>query len=256
MLSLHNFIHHLGEMKNKKKEFCLLSRKKVMTSNANETDSTAPIKLGVSPEKFSLVHGINEDTLILLTNYSYQPVLFRMSTTAPKKFSVKQRFGVIQPGSQTAVSISLNRKEAQTSGIDAFCVEYRGQRPSDQIDANNGNVSDLIKATKKEEKGRRVISCTVSVPDTASVVKATTVVFNSAVYAPSDISKSASDALLSPLDRKSGSTAAVPPAAVDAPSTTKEATSPTTAVAQQHSSYLKPALVLLLAVFVVFFFRR
>lgn len=112
----------------------------------------------VTPEKFQLVLGVNNDITISITNVGFEPVLYRLLTTAPERYVVKHTKGIVKGNSATKITISLNPKKVlaaaqqqqQPSPIikDDFRLEYAVQGADDVIEPRNGNVPQLIKEKK------------------------------------------------------------------------------------------------------------
>lgn len=114
----------------------------------------------VTPEKFQLVLGVNDDITISLTNVGFEAVIYRLLTTAPERYIVKHTKGVIKGNSTATISITLNPKhvtpaveQQQAAGggkviKDDFRLEYAVQGADDVIEPRANNVPQLIKDKK------------------------------------------------------------------------------------------------------------
>lgn len=113
----------------------------------------------LTPEKFQLVPGANEDCTLELTNVGYDPVMYRLLSTAPLRYVVRHTRGVVRGNSSAKISIMLNRKEKlcsdeqESAGLaylkDDFRLEYATLGDKDVVDSRCHNVPQLIKSRKE-----------------------------------------------------------------------------------------------------------
>lgn len=115
----------------------------------------------VTPERFQLILGVNEDHTLELNNVGFDSVMFRLLTISPERYIVRHTKGVIKGNSTAKVTIALNRsffaEAAAQSGADApavykddFRMEYCFVGEKDVIEPRSANVPQLIKAKKAD----------------------------------------------------------------------------------------------------------
>lgn len=109
--------------------------------------------LSVSPESFQLSPGAVDEFSVLLTNVSFERVMWRIMSTAPDTFVVKPSKGVIEPSMTEPVCVALAKGAIVGSSASAqFQLEFCAVEEGDRIDARGSNVSALIKSRKPEKK--------------------------------------------------------------------------------------------------------
>ncbi|CCW64585.1 unnamed protein product [Phytomonas sp. EM1] len=116
----------------------------------------------VSPDKFKLVFGVNEDCTLELTNVGYDAIIYRLQTVAPDHYVVKHAKGVVRGNSATKIIITLNQRRIQEYDKsmtaakifkDDFLLECALLGENDVIEPRYANVSQLIKDKKTENPG-------------------------------------------------------------------------------------------------------
>lgn len=125
----------------------------------------------ISPEKFQIVPNVNEDCTIELTNVGFQPVIYRVLTTAPQRYLVKGTKGVIKASATARVTVTLNTRHLRdmestnTAGVrDDFRVDYALLGEKDVVEPRNANVPNLLRDKKAADPAavqRKIIRCQV-----------------------------------------------------------------------------------------------
>ncbi|CCW66702.1 unnamed protein product [Phytomonas sp. Hart1] len=114
----------------------------------------------VSPGKFKLVLGVNEDCTLVVTNVGYDAIIYRLQTVAPDHYVVKHAKGVVRGNSTIKIIVTLNQRSIQqydknTAAAkiikDDFLLEYALLGENDVIESKYANVSQLIKDKKTED---------------------------------------------------------------------------------------------------------
>eukprot|EP00796_Vickermania_ingenoplastis_P012031 gene12031-8284_t len=126
----------------------------------------------LSTQRLQLFPGAQTSATVDITNVGQAPVMFRMLTTCPSRYSVMNKRGVIRPNAVTHVVISLN--DSEDNGIpqasaesrefikDTFLLEYATVGPNDVVAPDNTNVTALLAQKKKTgEASSKMISSRV-----------------------------------------------------------------------------------------------
>ncbi|CAD2220431.1 MSP (Major sperm protein) domain containing protein, putative [Angomonas deanei] len=133
----------------------------------------------ITPERFQLVLGVNEDCSVELNNVGYEAIIFRLLTTSPDRYIVRHTKGVIRGNSSMRATIALNRnykfEEENKNGVkvvkDDFRIEYTLLGENDVIEAKFNNVPALIKEKKNESPAsvlKKMIRCHLLLDPNAS----------------------------------------------------------------------------------------
>ena len=120
------------------------------------SDQVTPT-LTVSPQAITFVPRVCEDVTITCANPSDSHILFKVKTTAPQRYIVKPRQGVIPPTTTETIVISL-QKNVTACTTDQFQMEYRVATSKEQS-AQEKDVSDILKSGGPTQK--RVINAVV-----------------------------------------------------------------------------------------------
>lgn len=127
-----------------------------------------PPNVIVTPERFQLAVGVNEDCVIEITNVGFEAILFRLLTTSPNRYIVKHTKGVVQGNSTVKVVVTLNPanivEETGSKLKDDFRIEYAVLGKSDVVEPRLTNVAQLINAKKAEDKDavlKKMLRCHV-----------------------------------------------------------------------------------------------
>lgn len=136
---------------------------------------SAAVQLAIHPDALHIVAGSGspEVTSLQLNNISFTPVLFRLKTTAPKRYVVKPSKGIIQPNGIQFITISLHEKMTESTR-DEFRLEYSALRESDSVSSTGDNIPDILAARDKSSKWKRDISMHVRIAEAPSAVPSTT----------------------------------------------------------------------------------
>lgn len=132
---------------------------------------SSPPNVIITPDKFQLVVGVNEDCTLEITNVGYEAIIFRMLTTTPSRYVVKNTKGVIRGNSSGKVEVALNRmhyRERVDPGVtrltDDFRLECALLDPKDVVEPRCANVPQLIKDKKEADPQsvlRKLVNCRV-----------------------------------------------------------------------------------------------
>lgn len=130
--------------------------------------SSTSTVLSVYPEDLSIttVVGVepadNVKTTLQLSNVSFKAVMYRLKTTAPKRYVVKPSKGVIRSNGTETIQIQLCTS-LDASVKDEFRLEYAIVEDGDNVGPKYENVADILAAKGKVAKFKKDISCAVHV---------------------------------------------------------------------------------------------
>lgn len=136
-------------------------------------------KISVSPEEFTIKNG--SEATLQLTNVCFKPLMYRLLSTAPEKFHVANRHGVLVSGSTITVRIGIVAGGMDEKLKEEFRLEYCFVRPTDNLEGVK-DISSVVKQVPKEQRKKKLIKCFITqadepVPDRApaAVVEAASV---------------------------------------------------------------------------------
>mmetsp|Transcript_76494 Transcript_76494/g.88935 ORF Transcript_76494/g.88935 Transcript_76494/m.88935 type:complete len:307 (+) Transcript_76494:25-945(+) len=153
-------------------------------SSISSTRSSSSVLLSVHPENIVIVASPNgnhhskhnssgesqnqqpfNEAFLQLDNVTFKPVLFRIRTTAPKRYVVKPSKGVILPSASQVIQVTLVEKveTAAAACKDNFRLEYTVQHETDVIPSVDA-IPDIIASRAKEERVKRDVTCVVRPP--------------------------------------------------------------------------------------------
>lgn len=115
-------------------------------------------KISVSPEEFTIENG--SETTLQLTNICFKPLMYRLLSTAPEKFHVANRHGVLLSGSTISVRIGIVAGGMDEKLKEEFRLEYCFVRPGDNVEGVK-DISSVVKKVPKEERKKKLIKCTI-----------------------------------------------------------------------------------------------
>jgi len=115
-------------------------------------------KISVSPEEFTIENG--SETTLQLTNICFKPLMYRLLSTAPEKFHVANRHGVLLSGSTITVRIGIVAGGMDEKLKEEFRLEYCFVRPGDNVEGVK-DISSVVKKVPKEERKKKLIKCTI-----------------------------------------------------------------------------------------------
>lgn len=132
---------------------------------------TTNVHLSVHPEELHITTllGADQDdaanTTLQLSNVSYKSVMYRLKTTAPKRYMVKPSKGVIRSNGTETIHITVNGAP-DSSVKDEFRLEYAAVEDEDNVGSKYENVADILASkSSKSGKYKKDISCVVHVQD-------------------------------------------------------------------------------------------
>jgi hypothetical protein len=126
------------------------------------------VPLSVVPEELSITTAAgvepieNVKTTLQLSNVSFKAVMYRLKTTAPKRYVVKPSKGVIRSNGTETIQIQLCAA-LDASVKDEFRLEYAAVEDGDNVGSKYENVADVLAAKGKAAKFKKDISCVVHV---------------------------------------------------------------------------------------------
>lgn len=115
-------------------------------------------KISVSPEEFTIENG--SEATLQLTNICFKPLMYRLLSTAPEKFHVANRHGVLLSGSTISVRIGIVAGGMDEKLKEEFRLEYCFVRPGDNVEGVK-DISSVVKKVPKEERKKKLIKCTI-----------------------------------------------------------------------------------------------
>lgn len=122
----------------------------------------------ISTQHIQLFLGARESGSIEVTNVSPASVVYKLLTTSPERYAVKQKKGIILPNSSKHVTIALkesllppgNSGREEEVIKDTFLLEYALVEKGDNTDPNH--LSELLKEKKRQSlSSKKMISCRV-----------------------------------------------------------------------------------------------
>jgi hypothetical protein len=126
------------------------------------------VPLSVVPEELSITTAAgvepieNVKTTLQLSNVSFKAVMYRLKTTAPKRYVVKPSKGVIRSNGTETIQIQVCAA-LDASVKDEFRLEYAAVEDADNVGSKYENVADVLAAKGKAAKFKKDISCVVHV---------------------------------------------------------------------------------------------